>query len=209
MKKIVILVLSGVVGLTASFAQFASAQSSGTTIELCAGDNQLNNIAQITADSDVDVDSTPDNYTVPTVGDTEDDVAQDCTTVNALIDLELSKDISANTTLDAICLSPNDNPRMADNFCLGDPYAGGDPEIVFCGDTIIYELTLTNQGPSTASAEIVVEDTLPGDFTFVSGNVVVGTGTASHVGGVVTWTVTADLAANASTTLEIEGTVGC
>ena len=63
MKKIVVLVLSSIAVLTASLANVASAQRSETTIVDCES-GRLNNIAQITADSDVDVDSTPGNATV-------------------------------------------------------------------------------------------------------------------------------------------------
>lgn len=208
MKKIVVLVLSSIAMLTASLANVASAQRSETTIITCES-GKLNNIAQITADSDVDVDSTPGSDDV-VPGVTEDDVAQDCTDIIALVDLELEKEISANLTLDAICASNDDNPRKNDTYCNG---ALGDPSIVFCGDTIEYTVTLINRGPSTASPEIIVEDDLPSELTDIATTVAdpnaVTPDTATQAGNTITWTVKNDLAAGASTTLKIEGVVGC
>lgn len=208
MKKIVVLVLSSIAVLTASLANVASAQRSETTIVECES-GKLNNIAQITADSDVDVDSTPGNATV-VPGDTEDDVAQDCTNVIALVDLELEKEISANKTLDSICTNGADNPRKSDDYCIGTSpnYTGGDPSKIFCNDVIEYTVTLSNQGPSAASADIVIEDYLPGELTGIA-TTVTGTDTATLASSTITWTVKSDLAAGASTTLKIEGEVGC
>ena len=208
MKKIVVLVLSSIAVLTASLANVASAQRSETTIENCES-GWLNNIAQITADSDVDVDSTPGNATV-VPGVTEDDVAQDCTNVIALVDLELEKEISANKTLDIICTNGADNPRKSDDYCIGTSpnYTGGDPSKIFCNDVIEYTVTLSNQGPSAASADIVIEDYLPGELTGIA-TTVTGTDTATLASSTITWTVKSDLAAGASTTLKIEGEVGC
>lgn len=208
MKKIVVLVLSSIAVLTASLANVASAQRSETTIVDCES-GKLNNIAQITADSDVDVDSTPGNATVAP-GVTEDDVAQDCTDIIALVDLELEKEISANQTLDIICMNGADNPRKSDDYCIGTSpnYTGGDPSKIFCNDVIEYTVTLSNQGPSAASADIVIEDYLPGELTDIA-TTVTGTDTATLASNTITWTVKSDLAAGASTTLKIEGEVGC
>lgn len=212
MKKIVVLVLSSIAVLTASLANVASAQRSVTIIDDCNGSSELNNIAEITADNDVDVDSTPNNYPGPGT-DNEDDVAQDCTTISALIDLELSKTMSLNETLDSICVNANPNPRKSSQFCDGgDPFTGAKDGIVFCTDVIVYTLTLTNNGPSPASADdvnaIVVKDYLPDDFDVDVGSLPNGAD-FDDVTNIVTWSIETNLNKDASVTLDIKGTVNC
>ncbi len=57
------------------------------------------------------------------------------------------------------------------------------PTGALSGDTLLYVVTATNLGPSTASS-VVVTDTLPGAAVFVD-----ATGGGSHSSGVVTWSL--------------------
>ena len=59
----------------------------------------------------------------------------------------------------------------------------GTPDPVRAGETMTYQLLVTNQGPSNATGVTVV-DTLPAGVTFVSGTA--SQGTVAAAGGVVT-----------------------
>ena len=66
------------------------------------------------------------------------------------------------------------------------------PASVNAGDTVLYEITTTNNGPSAASS-VVVTDSLPAGVTFVSAN-----RGASETAGVVNWPTMGSLANGAT-----------
>ena len=76
-----------------------------------------------------------------------------------------------------------------------------DDNIVDEGQTLIYTVTVSNTGPDDAT-EIVVDDLLPSDLTYVSDNP--NQGTYNDLTGV--WTV-GDLSNGSSAILEITATV--
>ncbi len=69
------------------------------------------------------------------------------------------------------------------------------------GQNVTFTVTVTNNGPNTASG-IVVSDPLPSGLTYVSDN-----GGGAYVSGTGLWTVPGTLAASASATLQIVATV--
>lgn len=143
---------------------FMSSTASAQIVEACDGANDLNNIAEVTAAAELDVDSTPNNQST---NPNEDDTAQDCTTITSLIDLELSKVVSRNITLDGICSPNNDSGNKLDTAANCDGNTGnGDPNVVYCGDEIEYKLVLSNTGASTATG-ITVTDTLPAALVYI------------------------------------------
>src|SRR5206468_4659239 len=66
------------------------------------------------------------------------------------------------------------------------------PAAVNAAKNVTYTITVTNNGPSSAST-VVVHDTLPGNVTFVSAS-----NGGTEAGGVVTWPAAASLANGAS-----------
>jgi uncharacterized repeat protein (TIGR01451 family) len=60
----------------------------------------------------------------------------------------------------------------------------GEPTLVYTGDPLTYTITVTNNGPSTASG-VVLTDTLPGNITFVSVNTTQGFCADPYLGDVV------------------------
>ncbi|MCB8985218.1 MAG: DUF11 domain-containing protein [Ardenticatenaceae bacterium] len=80
----------------------------------------------------------------------------------------------------------------------------GTPDPVIPGETLTYEITVTNQGPSDMTAAATLTDTLPADVSFVSSTP--GSPTCTAAGSEVTCTV-APLASGANTTVTIEVTV--
>lgn len=66
------------------------------------------------------------------------------------------------------------------------------------GDNVVYTLTLTNNGPDSAS-NVVVSDKLPGGVTYVSAT---GGTSVSESNGLVTWNISS-VAANATETLTV------
>ncbi len=80
----------------------------------------------------------------------------------------------------------------------------GTPDPVRAGETMTYQLTVTNAGPSNATGVTVV-DTLPAGVTFVSGTASQGTVTAA--GGVVTANL-GNLAVGAQATVILSAAVG-
>lgn len=203
MKKNPMHLLLILFGLMAFMSNTASAQ----TITACDGDNQLNNLAEVTAAAELDTDSTPDNFNPADLTTAEDDTAQDCTTITKLIDLELDKVVSANLTLDGICTPANDSGDNRDTAANCDGTTGnGDPSVVYCGDQIQYTLTLSNTGASTATG-ITVTDELPAALVYVSS---AGGDSSSHdaLTNEVDWTVNS-LAKNASTDLTVIADVTC
>jgi uncharacterized repeat protein (TIGR01451 family) len=56
------------------------------------------------------------------------------------------------------------------------------PDPVFGGNILTYQITVTNEGPNTASS-VVITDTLPATVTFSSASV--SQGTATNIGGLV------------------------
>ncbi|HEU5180142.1 MAG TPA: HYR domain-containing protein, partial [Candidatus Polarisedimenticolia bacterium] len=77
---------------------------------------------------------------------------------------------------------------------------------VTAGDTATYNLTVTNNGPSTASG-VVVTDNLPAEMTFASCSST-GGGICGGSGNNRTVTL-ASLASGASATITLTGTLGC
>ena len=80
-----------------------------------------------------------------------------------------------------------------------------DSDPVVAGETLVYTLTVVNDGPSDASG-VSVTDTLPAGVTFVSGTMDGDATAVTESGGTVTATV-GDLANGATTTILITVTV--
>jgi len=207
MKKNPMHLLLILFGLMAFMSNTANAQT--FTLEECVGDNKLNNLAEVTAAAEVDTDSTPNNFS-PGDATAEDDAAQRCTEINALIDLRLDKVVSRNVTLDGICTVGNSSsdPRDDPANCDGDD---GKTNVIYCDDQIEYTLTLSNAGPSQATG-VAVEDVLPGKLAYVSSAPVASSAptitTPPTLGGTVTWTgLTVD--AGGSVSLTIVADVTC
>ena len=78
--------------------------------------------------------------------------------------------------------------------------AGG-PTNVLAGGTIIYTVTVTNSGPSTAS-NVVVNDNLPTNSVFV-----ISTGGGTNDNGIVTWPVIPALTNGGTFTFTVTVTV--
>lgn len=184
---------------TVALSNTASAQ----TVTACDGPLELNNIAEVTDAVELDTDSTPDNFDTSDLSTAEDDTAQSCTTITKLIDLELSKVVSQNVTLENICTTNNDSgdSRDTSTYCDGE---NARDNFIFCGDTIQYTLTLLNTGASTATG-IEVTDTLPSAIANPSSS---GGDSTSILAGVVTWGVNS-LGKGASIDLLVEGEVTC
>ena len=77
------------------------------------------------------------------------------------------------------------------------------PDPIPVGDTLTYEIVVTNNGPSTAE-NLVIADTLPAGLTFSSVNTTAGT--ASEASGVITVNVPT-LAVSSSVTVTVVSTV--
>ena len=184
MKKNPMHLLLILFGLMAFMSNTANAQT--FTLEECVGNNKLNNLAEVTAAAEVDTDSTPNNFS-PGDATAEDDTAQRCTEINALIDLRLDKVVSRNVTLDGICTDgTSGDPRDTAAYCDGP--GDGKTTVIFCSDQIEYTLTLSNDGPSQATG-VAVEDDLPGQLAYVSSDPVASSApTPPSLGGTVTWT---------------------
>lgn len=173
------------------FMAFMTNTANAQIISACDGPDDLNNIAEVSAAAETDLDSTPDNR-----GDNpgEDDTAQNCTTINPLIDLSLEKIVSRNFTLDGICTENNGstNPRDIPANCLGAGEANPTAiSNIYCDDQIEYTLTLSNAGPSQATG-VEVQDILPVQLVYDSsdpdGVFVEDTSPTPSTGGTVTWT---------------------
>ncbi|MEZ5534294.1 MAG: DUF11 domain-containing protein [Thiolinea sp.] len=140
----------------------------------------------VNGDSRVDVDSTSDTTNTDTVKDN-------------VID-EDGKADSANDEDDHDIATIHVNQVDLD---LGKRVLNkaGTAEITeaYRGDTVIYELTVTNSGPDTATG-IVISDVLPAGVTYVSDNAV---SPADYDNTTGEWTVGSGLAAGESATLQI------
>ncbi|MCB9296620.1 MAG: DUF11 domain-containing protein [Lewinellaceae bacterium] len=117
------------------------------------------NLAEVTAQNEPDIDSSPNNgvdtdgdgAVVDDPGDEDDGDGQDVLP-NAVVDLELEKSVN------------NTAPQV--------------------GSNVTFTVVLTNQGPSTATG-VSVTDQLPSGYTFVSHT----TSQGSYVSGTGAWTV--------------------
>ena len=133
------------------------------------------------------------------------------------IDLELTKDFSNNVTLEGICSTGNVTNHPRDNADNCDPVTGNPlPDIAYCTDEIVYQVTIQNWGPDAASG-IEVTDYLPSNFKYISDSLdppvgsAVYSGPGSQIGGslVLSWQNGEELNPNSSATWSIQGQVQC
>jgi uncharacterized repeat protein (TIGR01451 family) len=90
----------------------------------------------------------------------------------------------SSPTLDTNLLNNTSPPVTTAVTPVADVIVTADgPTNVLAGGTIVYTITLTNSGPSTAS-NVVVNDNLPTNSIFVT-----TTGGGTNTNGIVTWPV--------------------
>lgn len=135
----------------------------------------------VNGDPLVEKDSTPDATDNEDPALVVDDSVVGDAKANPLVDDEDDHDIAA---INIIGVDLELTKRVLDT--AGNPIAGP----VYRGDTIVYELVVTNQGPNDATG-VVVNDLLPTGVTYVSDDGAPG----AYVPATGEWTVGSDVAA--------------
>ncbi|GIX00173.1 MAG: hypothetical protein KatS3mg111_3505 [Pirellulaceae bacterium] len=170
-------VLPSGVTFTSVTASQGTASHSGGTITAQLGTLAPNATATVTVNVEVNGDTRGSLTNTATVSADETDTDQTNDSATQVTDVNANVDLEVTKTDST------------------DPVAAS--------GTLTYTITVTNNGPSTATG-VVVNDTLPAGLTFVSGNSTVGT--VSNSGNAVTVNV-GTLASGASATITINATV--